>query len=677
MFSPPPINNGIEVSGEYSLPIVILSIIIASLASFTAISMNERIQKNSFFHRNFWLVLASLAMGFGIWSMHFVGMSALSLPFMMHYDSLLTCLSIIPSVIASFLAFYIVNQKKRSITTYLLSGIFMGIGISTMHYTGMASMVMDAYYVYNPWIFITSIITAILVSFVALYIFSRQQRYAKNNYIKALTSAIMGLAVPSMHYIGMAGTSFYLPKQQVMTAGHHMNMTLLITGVTIGITLLLGLLQLSSLVDRYVDFRVSHIDILTKLPNRRSFEKALNDEDVYRSIAVWNLHNLEKVNNDHGYHFGDEVIQYAANALHQLNIPLSELYRIDGNRLALLLQGKDRLNELQHAMKNISAKWNHPVIIQEKKILLQGVCAISTINDQQSQKRLFSDILAVLSSPGIQYKNEVIRFDPHIHTYSFEQEILNTIDQAMKNDDLFLVYQPKVNAGTHKIVGLEALIRWNHTEHGFLSPGVFIPILEQSHRISDVTNWVINKVCNQIKVWEEQNLPTYQIAINIPGEYVTSPRLLRTLKKELNRYSVNPSLVELEITETTVMESAESSMRAINTFREAGFSVALDDFGTGISSLSNLRQMPISTLKIDKSFVDEVPQSEKDSSILEAIIALGHSLNLNIVIEGVETKNQVDFLTSTSSLLSLQGYYFAKPMEPDEVMEWIKARNNE
>ncbi|KQL19890.1 EAL domain-containing protein [Cytobacillus solani] len=675
MFSPPPINNSIEVSGEYSLPIVILSIIIASLASFTAISMNERIQKNSFFHRNFWLILASIAMGFGIWSMHFVGMSALSLPFMMHYDYLLTCLSIIPSIIASFLAFYIVNQKKRSFASYLLSGIFMGIGIATMHYTGMASMVMDAYYVYNPWMFITSIIIAILVSFVAIYIFSRQQRYAKNNYIKAITSIMMGLAVPSMHYIGMAGTTFYLPRQQAMATEHHMNMTLLITGVTIGIILLLGLLQLSSLVDRYVDFRVSHIDILTKLPNRRSFEKAINDEDVYRSIAVWNLHNLEKVNNDQGYHFGDEVIQYAANALHQLNLPLSSLYRIDGNRLALLLQGKDRLVELQQAMKTLSAKWTQPIMIQEKKILLQGVCAISTIDDHQSPKRLYSDILAVLSSPGIQYQNEVIRFDPLIHTYSFEQEILNSIDQAMKNDDLFLVYQPKVYAGTHKMVGLEALIRWNHPEHGFLSPGVFIPILEQSHRISDVTNWVIYKVCNQIKIWEEQKLPLYQIAINIPGEYVTSPRLLKTLKKALNKYSISPSHLELEITETSVMESAESSMRAINTFRETGFSVALDDFGTGISSLSNLRQMPISTLKIDKSFVDEVPQSEKDSAILEAIIALGHSLNLNVVIEGVETKNQVDFLSSSGSLLLLQGYYFAKPMIPDELMEWIKSNS--
>ncbi len=551
----------------------------------------------------------------------------------------------------------------------------MGIGIATMHYTGMASMVMEAYYVYNPWMFATSIIIAIIVSFIAIYIFSRQQKYAKNNYIKAITSIMMGLAVPSMHYIGMAGTTFYLPRHQAMTAELHMNMTLLITGVTIGITLLLALLQLSSLVDRYVDYRVSHIDILTKLPNRRSFEKALNDDGSYRSIAVWNLHNLEKVNNDHGYHFGDEVIQYAANVLRQLNLPLSDLYRIDGNRLALLLQGNDRLIELQQAMKIISAKWVQPILIQEKKILLQGVCAISTIDDQQSPKRLYSDILAVLSSPSIQYQNEVIRFDPLIHTYSFEQEILNSIDQAMKNDDLFLVYQPKVNAGTQKIVGLEALIRWNHPEHGFLSPSVFIPILEQSHRISDVTNWVIFKVCHQIKIWEEQKLPLYQIAINIPGEYVTSPRLLKTLKKALNKYSVNPSHLELEITETSVMESAESSMRAINTFREAGFSVALDDFGTGISSLSNLRQMPISTLKIDKSFVDEVPQSEKDSAILEAIIALGHSLNLNVVIEGVETKNQVDFLSSSESLLLLQGYYFAKPMIPEELLEWIKGNS--
>lgn len=672
MFSPPPLDNGIEISGEYSLPIVILSIIIASLASFTAISMNERIQKNSFFHRNIWLMLASTAMGFGIWSMHFVGMSALSFPFMMHYDYLLTFLSIIPSIIASFLAFYIVNQKKRSFGSYLISGIFMGIGISTMHYTGMASMNMDAYYIYNPWIFSASILIAIIVSFVAIYIFSRQQRYAKNNYIKAFTSVIMGFAVASMHYTGMAGTTFYLPQHKMMTSEHHMNMTLLITGVTIGITLLLGLLQLSSLIDRYVDYRVSHIDILTKLPNRRSFEKALNEVGDYRSLAIWNLHNLEKVNNDHGYHIGDEIIRFAANSLSQLNLPSSDLYRIDGNRLALLVHGKDRIDELKHVMNYISVKWNHSVIIQEKHIMLQAVCAISTIDDRQSSKKLYSDTLAVLSSPTIQYQNEVIRFDPLVHTYSFEQEILNSIDQAMKNDDLFLVYQPKVNVGTYKIVGLEALIRWNHPEHGFLSPGVFIPILEQNHRISDVTNWIINKVCNQIKAWEDQNLPVYQIAINIPGEYVPSPRLLKTLKKALNKYNVHPYHLELEITETSVMESGESSMRAINTFREAGFSVALDDFGTGISSLSNLRQMPISTLKIDKSFVDEVPQSEKDSAILEAIIALGHSLNLNVVIEGVETKNQVDFLSATGSQLLIQGYYFAKPMFSEELMEWIR-----
>lgn len=672
MFSPPPVDHFIKISGEYSLSIIILSIIISSLASFTALSMNERMQQNSFFHRYFWLMLASLAMGFGIWSMHFVGMSALSLPIMMHYDNLLTILSTIPSIISSFLAFYFVNQINRSLRSYIFAGIAMGLGISTMHYTGMASMVMDATYVYNPWVFSLSVIIAIIVSFAALFIFSHLHYYMKNYFIKGLTSILMGLAVSSMHYTGMAGTSFYVPIQKVIETEHHMDRSLLITGVTIGIIVLMSLLLLSSLVDRYVDFRVSHFDILTKLPNRRSFEKVLNNDGISRSIAVWNIHNLEKVNTEYGYLFGDEIIRNVVHCLKHLNLPMTDLYRIEGNRFALLAQGEDRIDELQSAMESIALRWKQPMVIQNKQYKLEAACALSAIDADQSPKKLYSNTLAVLASPTISYKLEVIRFDPVIHTLSFEQEILNSIDQAMENDELFLVYQPKVNVNAHKIDGLEALIRWNHPHYGFLSPAIFIPILEQNQRICDVTDWVIQKASKQFRKWHEQKLPVFQIAINIPGEYVTSPRLMKKLKKALVQNNIDPIHFELEITETSVIESVESTMRAISAFREAGFSVALDDFGTGISSLSNLRQMPISTLKIDKSFIDEVPKSKKDSSILGAIIALGHSLNLTIVIEGVETKDQVDFLLSTGFQLTLQGYYYAKPMMATELSEWIE-----
>jgi EAL domain-containing protein (putative c-di-GMP-specific phosphodiesterase class I) len=242
----------------------------------------------------------------------------------------------------------------------------------------------------------------------------------------------------------------------------------------------------------------------------------------------------------------------------------------------------------------------------------------------------------------------------------------------MEKEELFLVYQPKVNVITNKVIGVETLLRWDHPAYGFLSPGVFIPILEENNRMIEVTNWVIEKVCRQMSIWRKEGISFQQVAINIPGQYVTSNLLLDVLKSKLNKYKLEPNLLELEITETSFVKNIEEAMRAVSTFRQEGFSVALDDFGTGVSSLSYLKKMPISTLKIDKSFIDDVPQSEKDSSIIQAIIALGESLDLAIVFEGVETKRQVDFLATTCENPIIQGYYFAKPMKADELFEWNK-----
>lgn len=164
-------------------------------------------------------------------------------------------------------------------------------------------------------------------------------------------------------------------------------------------------------------------------------------------------------------------------------------------------------------------------------------------------------------------------------------------------------------------------------------------------------------MCQQIANWKQQDISFQQIAINIPGEYVTSPLLLKVLTQKLNDYGLEPWQIELEITENSFVENMEEAMRAVGAFRREGFSVALDDFGTGVSSLSYLKQMPISTLKVDKSFIDDVPTSAKDSAIIQAIVTLGESLDLNVVIEGVETKEQVNFLTNTSKNPIFQGYF--------------------
>lgn len=673
MFSPSIPQTYSELSGDHSWPIVVLSISMACLASYTALSMNERVQKNGFFHRSVWLVLASLAMGFGIWSMHFIGMNAFSLPVSMSYNHLWTFLSILPAIVASFLAFHLANKQNQSLMTFALAGVAMGIGIAAMHYMGMEAMEMEAIHTYHAGLFILSIVIAIVVSFVALYIFSSLKQLMEKRLMKILTALLMGLAVSSMHYTGMAAVSFYASPAAILT-GHagHSDMNMLIGPVTAGMFFLLISLLFSSLMDRYIDYRISYFDGLTRLPNRRQFEKTLMKKSDHRLLAIWHFHGFEKINNGYGYAFGDMLIQKIALELQNARAGFMTLYRIEGNRFAFLAEEVDQEIFLR-IMGNIAEKWRGPFYLEDKWIYLTAVCAVSSVKGPDTQHQLYSNALAVLEHPLTRYENEVVVYDPAIHTFSFDQKVLQGLGRAMAEDELFLVYQPKILAASGQLDGFEALIRWKHPTLGMLSPGVFIPILEQNHRIGEVTDWVIDRAARQLQQWTQSGLPGQKVAVNIPGEYITSSKLSSVLKKVTERYSIHPEQLELEVTETSVVQSAESAVRAIHLFREQGFSVALDDFGTGVSSLSFLRQMPINTLKIDKSFVDQVPHSEKDSAILLAIITLGQSLNLHIVIEGVETAEQVDFLISTDHPLAIQGYYYGKPMTPAELEEWRRG----
>lgn len=678
MFTQPSVESYSAVVGEFSFPIILLSIAIASFASYTAISMNERMQENSFFHQKLWLVLASIAMGFGMWSMHFVGMSAYILPISISYDPAITLFSIFPAIASSFLVFSLVNSTKKSRGLYLISGVVMGAGISAMHYIGMASMISDAVYKYDIKNFIASVAIAIIVSFVAIYIFSTLQHTLKNRLLKMFVSLVMGLAVSSMHYTGLIGTTYYIHRDKIdsLHAIHQMDMTYLNIFVSIGVCLLLPLLLLSSFIDRYIDYRANYFESLTRLPNRRSFENMLNSPSFDGGLAMWFIPDIEKINVEQGYVFGDKVIQYMGQFFSQWKSSSQKLYQLQGKRFIFLIQGSDRIVEFERTMNLVAEQLKAPIEIDGKLIKIEAVCAISTTGEHQDPKRLYTEALDVLEHPTTRYDYQVIRFDNSIHSYAFDEEILEGINDAMREGHLFIVYQPKITAGTSEVSGFEALIRWKHPKYGMLSPVTFIPILERSERMADVTNWIIEQVCKQIAEWGEMDFQVPAVSINISGDYVTSPILLKVLKEMIEKYKLKPHNLELEITETSVVKSIEDAVKALNTFREEGFSIALDDFGTGVSSLSYLKRLPISTLKIDKSFIDDVPQSDKDSSILKAILAIGHTLNLDIVLEGIETEEQVQFLRKESKSLIFQGYYFAKPMNSAELLSWLVQRKS-
>ncbi|MEL3972133.1 EAL domain-containing protein [Rossellomorea oryzaecorticis] len=675
MFSLPDSQDIHILQGEFSLPMVVLSIVIACCASYTSLSMNQRMQQNSFFHKSFWLLLASVAMGLGIWSMHFIGMSAFMLPVSMTYDLFLTIVSVFPAVFASYLAFYFANRKNTGHFPSIIAGLIMGAGISAMHYIGMAAMVMEVEHVYKPWILFASVLIAVIVSYVALFIFSTLQKYMGNQLIKIVTSILMGLAITSMHYTGMAAVVFY--TEDGLHSGthemHRMDMPLFVVVVTIGIFVLLAISSLASLLDRYVDYRLHHFDALTLLPNQRQFEQDLKASKTAGSLAIIHLHDLEKWISGYGYTFGDRVIKAVGEIIADLKAGTSKVYRIEGNRFAIYHSEEHEFEKLKASMEKVLSELKKPLLIDNYRIVIEMVCSLSHSNNKEA-KQLFSNTMAVLQHSSTTYQHQIIEYDPDIHTYSFERQIVQDINRAIDSNELFMVYQPKVWPGTGDVTGVEALLRWNHPVQGMISPGVFIPVLEKSGKIFEVTDWVIENVCRQVSLWLEEGVAFKQVSINIPGPYVTSSRLLNVLNDNLMKYQLDSRFIELEITETSVIHDIDNAITAVGRFRDMGLSVALDDFGTGLSSLSYLRKIPITTIKIDKSFVDGVPLSEKDSALLRAIITLCTSLKLKVVIEGVETQEQIDFITSMVETPYIQGYYFSPPLPEGEFTDWLNER---
>lgn len=673
MFSFPEATNVTIIDGEYVQWMVILSILIACCASYTAISMNQRMQQSSFFHKSFWLLLASFAMGLGIWSMHFIGMSAFMLPTAMEYDLLLTVLSVLPAIFASYLAFYFANRTYQTSSLLIIAGIIMGVGIASMHYLGMAAMQMEVQFYYRPWIFAGSIGIAITVSYAALFTFSKLQRYMGNRLIKIIISILIGLAVSSMHYTGMSAVVFYTDEPAGLPGHmHEMDMMPGIVFISLGIFLLLLLSGLTSLLDRYVDHRINYFDSLTLLPNQQQFEKDIQHFSV-GSLAIFHIASLEKYHSAYGYEFSARMIKTIGGTLRSLKPESAKIYRIEEGRFAILDWKDQHYDSTKASLQGMLTTLSNPLNVSDHQVMIEMAGAVSFTQEKKAGKEMFSNVMAVLHHPSLSYNHKLFEYDPEVHTFSFEKQLQHDISSAMENGELFLVYQPKVCSKTFQVTGAEALLRWDHASHGMISPGVFIPILEQSEKIYEVTDWVIEEACSQISIWLQEGKQAKTVSINIPGAYITSSRLLKVIRENLEYYDVSSDLLELEITETSVIHDIENAISAVKEFRNLGLFVALDDFGTGLSSLSYLRRLPVSAIKIDKSFVDGILPCEKEASLLSAIITLCYSLELPVVIEGVETREQIDFIRSMAEDPQIQGYYFSPPLRAEEFSSWVKG----
>jgi len=266
-----------------------------------------------------------------------------------------------------------------------------------------------------------------------------------------------------------------------------------------------------------------------------------------------------------------------------------------------------------------------------------------------------------------QGKNRATFFNYQLQQFAADRiQLEQELKYALNNNELELYYQPIIRLKNRQVVMLEALLRWNHPEKGLIRPDQFIDIAEQCGLIIPMGKWVLEQACSTIVSALEQGEPCVPIAINISAKQLTNSEFAKETQQVLERYEVDPAMIEMEITESTIMENMEESLKQLNYLKGLGCHFSIDDFGTGYSSLSQLKQLPVDTLKIDRSFVRDVEYDHHDRQIVEAVIAMSHRLGLSVVAEGVEDQYQLDFIDKSGCDL-VQGYLFSKPVPYSEV----------
>jgi EAL domain-containing protein (putative c-di-GMP-specific phosphodiesterase class I) len=243
--------------------------------------------------------------------------------------------------------------------------------------------------------------------------------------------------------------------------------------------------------------------------------------------------------------------------------------------------------------------------------------------------------------------------------------------EALEKDELCLHYQPQIDIKTAQIRGVEALVRWKSKELGFISPAEFIPIAEATGLIVPIGGWILSTACRQAKRWKEQGFVFDTVSVNVSSMQLQQEDFIKTVLKVLEDEELEPSTLEIEITESILMRSLDDNVKVLKELRKIGVKTALDDFGTGYSSLNYLRKLPINNLKIDKSFIDDICNDDQDKSITDGIIQLAHKINLDVIIEGVESLDQVTLLKEMECNV-IQGYYFSRPLPVDEVEDLLK-----
>ncbi|GEN84557.1 putative signaling protein [Sporosarcina luteola] len=653
------------IEGTYNIYIVALSVIIAVLASYSALNIAAKISNANGKMKYFWLFSGSFVMGSGVWSMHFIGMLAFEIHANMDYDASLTLLSMIASVLSSFIAFYITMPQIVDMKRLILGGFTMGSGIVAMHYIGMEAMIMPMELSYDKGLLLLSVVIAFIASYAALFLFLRFKNQRTASWLKWLSAIIMGTAICGMHYTGLKAARFH--SHSHLTENTQGIDLFLLYSVLITTLFILFISWGAMFFDRNVLEKMAYQDAITGLPNRNEMNKFFDTFIGNETIGVLfiDLDKFKVINDTIGHDMGDLLISEVGARLQQFIRKDQRVFRIGGDEFLLVVKHCDEKWAEQLAKEILlSIKDVYRIEGNELYITASIGISIGTITSSNRFTLLKAADMAMYRAKK-SGKNRYCLYNDALGLEEVRKmELEKDLQSALENNQFYIVYQPKWNVKTNRLYGFEALLRWEHPRLGVISPAEFIPITEETGLIVPITKWILEKVCHQCITWQTQG-ELQPVSVNLSNRLFQSGRLKDMVQNALEKANLKPHLLELEITESMVFYDVEDIILQLDSIRALGVRISMDDFGTGYSSIGLLDRMPIDTLKLDRLFTNDLDTPRK-RAIMNAIIVMADDLQLDLIAEGVENEEHIESLTQLGCYL-VQGYFYGKPMKVGEI----------
>jgi diguanylate cyclase (GGDEF)-like protein/PAS domain S-box-containing protein len=416
-------------------------------------------------------------------------------------------------------------------------------------------------------------------------------------------------------------------------------------------------------------------DALTDLPNRMLFVDRLNlaIAHAYRqrqqlAVMFLDLDRFKQVNDGFGHHVGDQLLQEVAKRLQVLVRADDTVARLGGDEFTLLLPNLPNTDDVIKVANQVIKAFDRPIMIEKHELFASTSIGIAIYPyDGTDAGTLMKNADSAMYLAKRNGRNSFRLYTPDMNESAAEQLMLeNQLRRAIERGELVLHYQPQVNADTGEIIGVEALLRWQHTEKGLLYPLEFMALAEESGLIVDIGEWVLRTACVQNKCWQAMACKAVKVAVNISARQFCHPHFVRLVEQVLEESSLEPRWLELEMTKNILLRDTEQVIGKLHYLKALGITLSINDFGTGFSSMAYLKDFPFDTVKIDRSFVRDVFVNTNDAEIAKAIIAMAHSMNMKVVAEGVETIGQMEFM-HTYQCDDIQGYYISHPLEAVEM----------